>query len=161
MQQHRLAVAACPIDFIDKNQRRDAKLLQGPPEVARLRLHPFRGGDYQHRAVQRAERTLYLTGEIHMARGVDEVDLHALVTQTGRSCFHGDSPLALHLQPVGLRGSPVHAAGLPDAAAQIEQLLRNRGFPGVNMGQNAEVHHLLLQSGALLSIAEADLVNHF
>ena len=50
--------------------------LQQPPQGPGVPLHPVRPADDQDGAVQHLESTLHLTGEVHMARGVQQGDLY-------------------------------------------------------------------------------------
>jgi hypothetical protein len=65
------------------------------PHRLGLRLHPTDGAEHADGAVEDAERTFDLGGEIHVAGGVDDVDL--VVAPIGRrgGALDGDAALLL------------------------------------------------------------------
>ena len=57
-----------------------------------------------------------------MSRGIDEVDLHILVTETDAGGFDGDAPAALHGQGVGMGGAGVYTAFCADSTGVGQKL---------------------------------------
>src|ERR1035437_8198543 len=57
----------------------------------------------------------------------------------GRGRGDGDAALLLLLHPIHRRGAFVHLADLMALAGVIEDPLRGRGFPGIDVGHDAEI----------------------
>ena len=89
------------VEFVDKHDDRGFAHPAHLHQLASLRLHAFRRVNDDDHAVagrQHAERVL---GEVLVARGVKNVDLHVLVLETHDGGGHGDPSLALDLHEVG------------------------------------------------------------
>jgi len=119
-------------------------------------LTPYRFGlglDAAHRveqgdgAVEHPERALHLHREVHVPRGVDDVDAVLIATARPEAGGGGggdrDPPLLLLLHPVH-RGRPlVHLAQLVGAARVVEDPLGSRRLPGIDVGHDADVPNVV------------------
>ena len=78
-----------------------------------------------------------------MARGIDEIDLHILMTEADAGGLDGDAPAALYGQGVRMGGAGVHAALGADSAGVGQKLFGQGGFACVNMGEDADITELI------------------
>ena len=78
------------------------------------RLNALYGADHQNGAVQRPHGALHLRRKIHVARGVDEVDLHIPIGKGHAGGLDRDATPALHRKAVGVGRAGIHAAHRAD-----------------------------------------------
>ena len=84
-----------------------------------MALHPVGAADHQQGPVQNLESALHLRGEIHVARGVQQRQLHIPKRQHRLLGKDGDAPLPLHSVRVQ-KGIPVvHPAQPAQGAPHI------------------------------------------
>eukprot|EP00968_Pinguiococcus_pyrenoidosus_P003977 scaffold263_cov251-Pinguiococcus_pyrenoidosus.AAC.10 len=135
-----------PIHLVDEAHGSHAMLLSLSPDRLRLRLDARCRVQHQHGAVQHADAPLHLLREVHVARGVDQEHLVASPPQRHRCALDSDASLAFLLEKVRHRGAIVHFSG--DSSAQIvpserQHALSGRGLPGINVGNDSHVSHVL------------------
>ena len=109
------------------------------PDRLGLGLHAGHRVEHRDRAVEHAQRALHLGREVHVARGVDDVDAVVLPEAGGRGGGDGDPPLLLLLHPVHGGGAFVHFADLVVDPGVIEDALGGRGLPGVDVRGDPDV----------------------
>jgi len=112
----------------------------------RLGLDASHGAQHEDRAVEHPQGALHLDGEVHVPGGVDEVDLMAEPFAEGGRGGDRDPPLPLELHGVHRRADAVLALDIVDrmdALGVEEDALRQGGFPGVDVGADADVPDLL------------------
>ena len=130
-------------------QMRGTRIFVGlPPHRFGLRLHASHGIEHGHRAIEHAQRTLDFSGEIDVARGIDNVDLHVAPGARGRGRRNRDAALLFLLHPVHGGGAFMHFADLVRAARVIQDAFRGRGFTGIDMSGDADISHPLQRYGA-------------
>ena len=104
-----------------------------------LGLDASLGAEDGHAAVEHAKRALDLCGEVHMARGVDDVDARIAPVAGGGGGGDGDAALLLLLHPV--HGSRA-LMGLTELVvdARVEQdAFRGGRLAGVDVGHDADI----------------------
>src|SRR3546814_7233214 len=102
----------CSSDLVDEAHAGHAVLVRLTPHRFRLRLHAGDAVETGDRAVQHAQRTLHLDGQIDVAGRVDDVDA-VIVPEARRSGRRDrDAPLLLLLHPVHGGGAIMDLAGL-------------------------------------------------
>ena len=109
------------------------------PDGFRLGLHASDGVQDHDAAVQDAQAPFHLGGEVHVAGGVDDVDLVVAPVGRGGGGGDGDAPFLLLRHPVHGRGALIHAADLADATGEVEHPLGDRGLSGVDVCDKADV----------------------
>src|SRR5690606_23571800 len=139
-------VGARTVHLVDEREAGNAVLVCLAPHGFRLGLHATHGTVNHHGAVENAHGTLHLNGEVHVPRGVDDVDavLGVIVRhpapEGGRgSGRNGDAALLLLFHPVhGGRALMGFAKLVVDACIE-QNALGRRGFSGVDVSGNTDV----------------------
>ena len=149
---HALGVGSGQVDLVDGGDDLEVGV-HGEQRVGnRLRLDALRGVDDEHRALAGGKRAADLVGEVHVARGVDEVELVGLpvvclVQDANRLRFDRDAALALDVH--GVQNLVDHIA-LGDGMRHLQHAVGQRRLAMVDMGDDREVsdmggfhvHHL-------------------
>ncbi len=134
-----LEVGADPVHLVGERDARDPVAVGLPPHRLALRLDPVHRVEDHHRAVEDAQAPLHLHREVHVPRGVDEVELVAAPLEGAHRRGDGDPALALQLHPVHHGQAVVDLPHLVGAAGREEEALRERGLPGVDVGHDPDV----------------------
>ena len=134
-----IEIGADLVHLVDENDARHMILVGLAPNGLGLRLDALVAVEHAYRAVEHAQRTLDLDGEIDVAGRVD--DVQALAVPEGRRRGGGDrnATLLLLLHPVHGRSAIMHFADLMRFAGIIEDALGRRRLARINMGHDAEV----------------------
>ena len=144
--QHVVEIGAHDVHLVDVDHPGDLVVVRLTPYGLGLGLHAALGAHNGHRTVQHAQRALHLHGEVHVARGVDDVDAGGikLVLGTGPETGgggggDGDAALLLLSHPVHGGGAVMGLTDLVVHAGVVEDALGGSGFTRVNMGHDADV----------------------
>ena len=132
------------VDLVDDRHDLELVLDREVRVGERLRLDPLSGVHHQHRALTRLERARDLVGEVDVARGVDEVELVALPVDAHRLRLDGDAALALEVHRVE---QLIPHLALGDGLGQLEDPVRERRLPVVDVGDDREVADAALVHG--------------
>jgi len=126
-----------------KQIRGNAILVGLAPDRLGLRLNAGDRVEHRNRAVEHTQRALDLNGEVHMARGVN--DVHAMVApeRGRRGGRNRDAALLLLLHPVHRGRTVVDLADLVGTAGVVQHTLGGRGLARIDMGHNADIAVLL------------------
>ena len=112
-----------------------------------LGLHALGGVHHQHSALARGERAADLVVEVHMARGVNQVQgiafpVGSLIIKPHGAGLDGDAALALKIHVV--KDLILHDA-LLHRAAFFDEAVGERGFAVVDMGDDGEIADFFLR----------------
>ena len=148
--QHVVEIGAHDVHFVDIDHAGDLVVVGLAPHSLRLGLHAALGAHDGHRAVQHAQGALHLHGEVHVTRGVDDIDtglgelvLAALPIAGGGSGGDGDAAFLLLGHPVHGGGTVVGLADLiVDAGVEQNPFCRG-GLAGVDMSHDTDVPGIL------------------
>ena len=136
-------VGADAVHLVHEGDARDAILIGLAPDGFRLGLDSGDRIEDGHCTIQNPERTLHLDGEVHMARGIDDVDAvffaESFPEGGGGRGSDGDAPLALLLHPVHRGGAFVHFTELVGHAGVEKDALGRSGLPGIDVRHDADV----------------------
>ena len=120
------------------------------PDGLGLGLHAALGAHDGHGAVQHAQGALHLHGEVHVARGVDDVDpglgelvLGALPVAGGGGGGDGDAALLLLGHPVHGGGAVMGLTDLVVHAGVEQDALGGGGLTGVDVGHDTDISGIL------------------
>ncbi len=156
---HRVVeVRAELVHLVDEADARHVVLVGLTPHRLRLGLDALLAVEDRDRAVEHAQVALHLDGEVHVAGGVDDVELGAVPEARRRGRRDRDAALLLLRHPVHRRGAVVHLADLVGDAGVEQDALGRRGLAGIDVRHDAEVadlrevgEHVLCHGGFLLS----------
>ncbi len=130
---------ARPVELVDEGDPRDAVAIRRPPDRLGLRLDPGHRVEHGDRAVQHAQRTFHLVGEVHVPGRVDQIEpMTGPVTADGGR-EDGDPTVALLWIEVGDGRTVVNLALFVGGAGDVEDPLGESGLAGVDVGENAEI----------------------
>ena len=132
-------VGAGLVHLVAEHDARNVVAVALAPYRLGLRLDALVGIEHADRAVEHAQRTLHLDGEIDVAGRVDDVEALAVPERGGRGRRDGDAALLLLLHPIHRRGAFVHLADLVALAGVIEDALGRRRLAGIDVRHDAEV----------------------
>ena len=144
-------VSAQLVHLVDEADARNAVLVGLTPYGLGLRLNAFLAVEDGHGAIEHAQRTLHLGGEVDVARGVDDVDLELLarvvgltVPETGgRSGLDRDATLLLLRHEVHRRSAIVRLADLVVLTGVVQNTLGGGGLAGIDVRHDADVANLI------------------
>ena len=117
----------------------DGVLVGLAPHRLGLGLDTGDGVEDRHRTVQDAQGPLHLDGEVHVARGVDDVDHRVPPHAGGGRRGDGDAALLLLGHPVHGGRALVHLADLVVLTGVVEDPLGSGGLARVDMGHDPDV----------------------
>ena len=113
------------------------------PDRLGLRLNAALRAEHSDRAVQHAEGTLDLDGEIDVAGSVDDVETIVLPVAGRRGRGDGDAALLLLSHPVHGSGAFMSLADLAVLARIEQNTLGRRRLAGIDMRHDTDVaNHL-------------------
>ena len=146
---HPPRVGGGQVDFIE--HRADLQVVvQGQIGIGqRLGLHPLGGVHHQHRPLAGGQGAAHLVPEVHVAGGVDEVELIPLavigvVVEAHRPGLDGDAPLLFQLHVIQNLGFHLP---LGDGGGGLQKAVGQGALAVVDVGDDAEVADILLGEG--------------
>ena len=136
-----VGVGGREVDLVDDGEDFDALLDRRVAVRDALGFDALGGIDNEERAVAGRQRARDFVGEVHVAGGVDHVQLVALsilgvVIESDARRLDGDS--ALTLERHGVEHLRLHLAVL-QAAAELDEPVGQGGFTVIDVGNNREV----------------------
>ncbi len=138
-----IEVRAHAVHLVNEADAGNVVLIGLPPYRFRLRLHAGDGVENCYCAIQHAQATLDLGGEIYVAGSIDDVDLGVAPLTRGRGGSNRDAALLLLLHPVHGGGALMNFAELVGAAGVIQNPLSRGGLTGIDMSRDADISHPL------------------
>ncbi len=147
--QHVIEIRAQHVHLVHIHHAGHMIVISLTPHGLGLRLHAALGAHHGDRAVQHTQRTLHLHSEVHVTRGVDDVDtrlgelvLGALPVTGGSGGGDGDTTLLLLFHPVHGSGSLVRLADLIVDARVVQNTLGRGGLACINVGHDADISRI-------------------
>ncbi len=128
------------VDLVDDHDGRELLLEGLAQHVAGLGKGAFRSVDQEQDAVDHAERSLDFAAEVRVARGVDDVDLRALVADGRVLRENGDAAFAFEVvrvhDPLG------DFLVLPESAGLAQESVHERGLAMIDVGDDGDIAQL-------------------
>ena len=115
---------------------------------ARLRHGALGGIDEQEGAVCHAQHALHLAAKVGVPRGVDDVDLHAVVLDGDVLGQDGDTALALLV--IGVENALLDLLVLTEGAGGTQKLVDKCGLAVVYVSDDGDVTDVLLEHASPL-----------
>ena len=132
-----VGIGSIAVDLVDQHDRAQAKRQRLLGNETGLRHRAFGSIDQQHHAIDHAEHALDLAAEIGVARGVDNVDMHAFVFDRGVLGKNRDA--AFLFQVVGVHDALDQLLVCGEGAGLAEKLVDQGGFTVVNVSDDGDV----------------------
>jgi len=137
--QRPFEIRSQPVHLVDAGELGHAVGHGLAPDRLGLGLHPGHGAKNADRAVQDPKRSFHLDGEIHMTRGVDDIDLMVAPGTRGASRGNGDAAFLFLGHEIHGGRAFVHFAHAVDLAGVIENAFGQRGLAGVDVGNDTDI----------------------
>ena len=122
---------------------RNIVLVSLTPYSFTLRLNTTYSTKCSYSTIEDTKRTLYLNGKVNVSRGVNKIDLVAIVVVIPKSSSSStrdrNSSLLLLLHPVHGSGAIVHLTNLVSKTGIEENTLRSRSLTGINVRHDADI----------------------
>ena len=132
-------VGADLVHLVDEDDARHVVFVGLAPDGLGLRLDALIAVEHAYGAVEHAQRTLDLDGEVDVAGRVDDVEALVLPERRRRGGRDGDAALLLLLHPVHRGGAVMDFADLMGLAGIVENALGRRRLSGIDVGHDAEI----------------------
>ena len=109
----------------------------------------FIGINQEQYAINHIQHALYLAAKISMARGIQNVNLYAIMHN---GCIFGqNSDATLTLQVVGVHNALFHMLVRTENAALLQHSIHQSGLAMVNVGNNGNITNVVSNHGPILS----------
>ena len=139
------------VHLVDEADARNAVLVGLTPHGFGLRLDALLAIEDGDGAIEDAQRTLHLGGEVDVARRIDDVDLELIARVMGlavpearrRGGLDGDAALLLLGHEVHRRSAVVGFADLVVLTGVVQNTLGSGGLTGIDMRHDADVTNLV------------------
>ena len=140
-------VSAELIHLVDEADTRNAVLVSLTPHGLGLRLHAFLAIEHGDSTIEHTQGALHLGREVHVARGIDDVDLELVLGVVGltapeaggSSGLDGDTTFLLLRHEVHGGGAVVGLADLVVLTGVEQNTLGSGGLAGINVGHDADI----------------------
>ena len=136
---HVVEVRAHDVHLVHVDETGDVVVVGLAPDGLALGLDAALGAQHGDASVQDAQAALDFDSEVHVARGVDDVQPAALPVAGGGGGGDGDAALLLLLHPVHGGVALVHLAELVVDAGVEKDTLGRRRLAGVDVGHYADI----------------------
>jgi len=137
--QHVVEIGILSVEASDHDDPRRLRLLELIPNGLRADLHPCGRVDQDDRGIGHAQSGMTVAGKVGEPRGVEEVDLGAVVGERGEGHVDGDAALVLLGIGVEDARAVVHLAQTCRGADEMEQRLDERGLAGAAVTGDRDV----------------------
>ncbi len=134
-----LEVGAHLVHLVDEANARNPVLIGLPPDGFRLRLDSVHGIEHGAGAIEHAQRTLDLSGEVDVAGGVDDIDANIFPDTGSGGGGDGDAALLLLRHPVHRRRAFMDLTNAVRASCIEQDALRGGGLTGIDVGHDADI----------------------
>ena len=139
------------IHLVDEADTRNRVLVSLTPHGFGLRFHAFLAVEDGDGAIEHAQGALHLSGEVHVARGVDDVDLELIVHVVGLampeaggcSGLNGDAAFLLLSHEVHRRSAIVRLTDLVVLAGVVQDAFGGGSLTGIDVSHDADVADLM------------------
>ena len=128
---------AWTVDLVDDNDRLQTQCQRFTRDETGLRHRAFLCIDQQQNRVDHRQNTFHFAAEVGVAWGVDDVDVGAFVLNS--AVLRQNRNAALLFQVVRVHDSGVDRLVFTEGAGLAQQLIHQRGFAVVNVGDNGDI----------------------
>ena len=125
------------VHLVDKANSWNVVLVSLTPYGLGLRLNTLFTVEDCNGTVKNTKRTLHLNGEVHVSRGVDDVDLG--IFPLNADILGKDGDPALTLEVVVVQQEVVHLLIITEKLRSVKHVVYQGGFTVVNVGDDGDV----------------------
>src|SRR5690606_14177787 len=148
---HVKEISAGTVHLVHKTDTCNFVIIGKSPVGFRLRLHAIYGAEQKNQSVKYAQGPVYLYRKVDVTRCIDDIDVvlvSTVVPEHGSSGgSDGDTTLLFLGHPVHRRSAIVYFTDLVADTSVIQDTLRGRGLPCVNMSGNTNIPGVIKISG--------------
>ena len=137
------------VDFIDNHDGLQMCLQGLAQHVFGLGHRALIGINQKQHAINHVQHALHLAAKIGMARGIQNINLHAIMHNSG--IFGQNSNATLTLQIVGVHNALFHMLVSTEHAALLQHRINQGGLAMVNVGNNGYITNIVSNHGPILS----------
>ena len=137
-----LEVGTDAVVLVDEGDARDVVVVGLAPHGLGLRLDAGHGVEHRDGTIEDAQGALDLGREVHVTRGVDDLDDVVLPEAGGGRRLNRHAALLLLNHPVHGGGAIMDLADLVGLARVVQDSLGGSGLTGIDVGHDADVAHL-------------------
>ena len=137
--QHMIEIRAHDVHLVHVDHARYVIVISLPPDSFGLRLHAALCTQHRHASVQHSKRALNFNREIHVARGIDDVDAGVTPEAGCRSRGDSDTTLLFLRHPVHGRCTLMRLTQLVVDSGIEQDTFCRRGLPGVNVSHDTDI----------------------
>ena len=142
-----LWTSAVAVNLVNNHHDRKTCINGVTQNKARLWHRTLSCIDQQKRTVSHLQNTLYLAAEVGVARGINNVNLDALVLNRDILCQNSNSALTLLI--VGVQNSLLNLLILAECIGCFKHLVNHGGFTVVNVGDDSNISDVVLTHKSL------------
>ena len=142
-----LWASAVTVNLVDNHHDRKACVDSVAQNKASLWHRAFSCVNQKQCTVGHLQNTLYLAAEVSVARGINNVDLDALVLNRDILCQNSNSALTLLI--VGVQNSLLNLLVLAECIGCLKHLVNHSGFTVVNVSDDSNISDVVLTHKSL------------
>ena len=142
-----LWASAVAVNLIDNHHDRKTCVDSVAQNKASLWHRTLGCVNQKKRTVSHLQNTLYLAAEVSVARGINNVNLDALVLNRDILCQNSNSALTLLI--VGVQDSLLNLLVLAECIGCLKHLVNHGGFTVVNVGDDSNISDVVLTHKSL------------
>jgi len=139
---HPAVVGSNRIHFVDEGYPRYPILVGLSPYGFGLGFNPSLAAENDYRTVEDSEAPLDLGRKVHMAGGIDNINVHALPVTTGSGGGYRNTPFPFIRKVVHDALAIMSFSNLVGSAGKIKDTFGSGCFAGIDMGDYPYVPHL-------------------
>ena len=143
------------VELVDVRDAGDAVLRRLTPHRFALDFDAALGAEHADGPVEDAQRPLDLGREVHVARGVDDIDRHVAPVDRDRGRVDRDPLLALERVEVGRGVAVVDVADFVLGAAVVENALGRGRLARVDVGHDPDVAYFVEHLSSVAAVPRA------
>ena len=132
-------ISPLAVELVDQGHAGNAIFVGLTPDRFALCLDPLACGKNDDSSVENPQAAFHLSGEIDMARRVDQVHRHIPPVERHRRRVDRDPPLLLLGIEIGDRGATIDIAEAMAGLGKKQHPFGERGLAGVDMRHDADV----------------------
>jgi hypothetical protein len=137
--ENSVEISSFAIEFVDKDDSRNAILVGLPPHCFALGFDSLSGAKNHNSAIENAQAAFDFCGEVDVTWGIEQVDGALFPTERHASGEDRDTALLLFWIVIGFGCSRVDGPCAVFGTAHVEHLFGHGGFTGIDVSDDADI----------------------